>query len=160
MSRRGVWQLRNIVFNYCNHSGSSRGAREFLFGSADVILKNKSVVNVSKDSTRPNDTPTSYMASFVEQHPHIDVACQVRSGRHPWIEARYMNGRIRSVSMKNDDTVEILRQLMNLRSTVGRRTSTGSKSNRQVKQRVVTSQPSIQGPLLSDHQQQHVHVEG
>jgi hypothetical protein len=27
MSRRGVWQLNKLVFNYCDHSGSSRGAR-------------------------------------------------------------------------------------------------------------------------------------
>lgn len=131
MSRRGVWQLRNIVFNYCNHSGSSRGAREFLFGSTGVLN---------------NSNSPSYMESFVERHPQIHISCQVRSGRHPWIEASYLNGRVRSVSMKNDDAVEILRQMMNLRSTVGRRTSTGSKSNRQVKQRIVTSQPSIQGP--------------
>lgn len=27
MARRGVWQLQRLVFNYCEHSGSSRGAR-------------------------------------------------------------------------------------------------------------------------------------
>lgn len=145
MSRRGVWQLRQVVFNYCNHSGSSRGAREFLFGTRDAV-KNTSTIDIE---SKNRDLP-SYMDSFVEQHPQIDVSCQVRSGRHPWILARYLNGRVRSVSMRNDDAAEILRQMMNLRSTVGRRTSTGRKSNRQVKQRVVTSQPSIQGPMVAE----------
>jgi large subunit ribosomal protein L43 len=138
MSRRGVWQLQRIVFNYCNHSGSSRGAREFLFGATNT----KSVRNTN-DIVDSRNGP-SYMESFVERHPQITISSQVKSGRHPWIEATYLNGRVRSVSMKNDDAAEILRQMMNLRSTVGRRTSTGSKSNRQVKQRIVTSQPSIQ----------------
>jgi len=145
MSRRGVWQLQRIVFNYCNHSGSSRGAREFLYGSSNAV-KNTLEDTASKQGA-------SYMDSFVERHPHIAISCQVKSGRHPWIEASYLNGRVRSVSMKNDDAVEILRQMMNLRSTVGRRTSTGSKSNRQVKKRVVTSQPSIQGPMVAAEQQ-------
>lgn len=138
MSRRGVWQLQRIIFNYCNHSGSSRGAREFLFGTATTnsITSHNIVDNIRHGP--------SYMESFVERHPQIAISCQVKSGRHPWIEATYLNGRVRSVSMKNEDAVEILRQMMNLRSTVGRRTSTGSKSNRQVKQRIVTSQPSIQ----------------
>ena len=145
MSRRGVSQLQRIVFNYCNHSGSSRGAREFLFGSTNAVK------NTIEDSSSRNGQ--SYMESFVERHPHITISCQVKSGRHPWMEASYLNGRVRSVSMKNDDAVEILRQIMNLRSTVGRRTSTGSKSNRQVKQRVVTSQPSIQVPMVAAGQQ-------
>lgn len=126
MSRRGMWQLQRIAFNYCEHSGSSRGAREFL-------------------SHRSHDPSNGYMKSFMEENPQIDVTTTVRPGRHPWIEASYLNGRVRSVSMRNDDPVEILRQMVNLRSTVGRRTTCGRRSNRQVKERVVTRQPSIQG---------------
>lgn len=133
MSRRGVWQLQRIAFNYCEHSGSSRGAREFLFGNTSL-----------RNSTQQD---ASFMDSFMKDNPQIQVSREVRSGRHPWIEAMYKNGRIRSVSVRNDDCEEILRQLINLRGAVGRRTTCGSKSNRQVKQRVVSQQPSIQ---LSD----------
>lgn len=125
MSRRGVWQLQRIAFNYCEHSGSSRGAREFIKHSSN--------------------SSSGYMTSFMEDNPQIDVTMTVRPGRHPWIEATYLNGRVRSVSMRNDDPVEILRQMMNLRSSVGRKTTCGRKSNRQIKERVVTQQPSIQG---------------
>ena len=48
--------------------------------------------------------------------------------------------------MRNSDPVEILRQAMNLRNNIGRKTSI------QVKKRVVTSRPSIQGEWNMDLQ--------
>lgn len=48
--------------------------------------------------------------------------------------------------MRNSDSVEILRQAMNLRNNIGRKTSI------QVKKRVVTSRPSIQGEWNMDLQ--------
>jgi large subunit ribosomal protein L43 len=117
MATRGVWQLTRLAFNTCNHSGSSRGARIFL---------------------------DEYLSHFVKEHPHIEVTTTLTPGRHPFVRGDYKNGTSRSVGLKNDDPGEILRQVMNLRSTIGRRTSTGTKANRSVKQRVVTTTPSIQ----------------
>jgi len=48
--------------------------------------------------------------------------------------------------MRNSDPVEILRQAMNLRNNIGRKTTI------QVKKRVVTSRPSIQGEWNRDLQ--------
>lgn len=39
MARQGVWQLKRLTVNYCNFSGSSRGARyaiEHIDGTHDV----------------------------------------------------------------------------------------------------------------------------
>ena len=117
MATRGVWQLTRLAFNTCNHSGSSRGARVFL---------------------------DEYLPHFAKEHPHIEVTTTVTPGRHPSVRGDYMNGTSRSVGLKSEEPGEILRQVMNLRSTIGRRTSTGTKANRSVKQRVVTTTPSIQ----------------
>lgn len=117
MATRGVWQLTRLAFFKCNHGGSSRGARVFL---------------------------DEYLAHFAKEHPQIEITTVVTPGRHPFVRGDYKNGTSRSVGLKNEEPGEILRQVMNLRSTIGRRTSTGSKANRSVKQRVVTTTPSIQ----------------
>ena len=117
MATRGVWQLTRLAFSHCEHSGSSRGARIFL---------------------------QEYLTHFAKEHPHVEITTMVTPGRHPFVRGDYKNGTSRSVGLKNEGPGEILRQVMNLRSTIGRRTSTGSKSNRSVKQRVVTATPSIQ----------------
>lgn len=117
MATRGVWQLTRLAFNSCEHSGSSFGMRIFL---------------------------EEYLPHFQQQHPHIHITKATTPGRHPSIRADYKCGSSRSVGVKNEDPGEILRQVMNLRSTIGRKTTTGTKANRSIKQRVVTATPSIQ----------------
>jgi large subunit ribosomal protein L43 len=121
MSRRGVPQLKRLAFNVCDHGGSSSGARAFL---------------------------EHYLPSFAKEHPHLVIETSTKAGKHPTVQGFYVNGRVRSVGLKNESPGEVLRQVMNMRSTVGRRTSTGTKANRSVKQRVVTSTPSIQKQKL------------
>lgn len=58
------------------------------------------------------------------------------------------NGKERAVGIRNDDSTEILRQAMYLRSSVGR------KTNKQIKKRTLTERPSIQGAWTPDVQLQ------
>ena len=117
MATRGVFQLARLAFNSCEHSGSSVGMRMFL---------------------------SDYLPHFAREHPHVEISQSVAPGRHPYVRASYKCGRSRTVSVKNDEPGEILRQVMNLRSTIGRKTTLGRSANRSVKQRVVTATPSIQ----------------
>ncbi|GAB4815870.1 hypothetical protein N2152v2_002916 [Parachlorella kessleri] len=121
MSRRGVWQLKKLVLNYCDHSGSSKGAREFL---------------------------EHVWPQFTKDNPHLAAEAVLRRGRHPFLEASYLTGNVRSVDLRNNTPEEILRQAVLLRSSAGR------KASLQVKQRTVTKQPSIQGQWTGELQQQ------
>ena len=56
MSRRGVWQLSKLTLNYCEHSGSSRGVREFVAGGLDA---------------------------FRQANPQLELVAALRPGRHP-----------------------------------------------------------------------------
>ena len=68
MARRGTWQLEKLVMNYCDHSGSSAGAREFV---------------------------QRYLGEFKKDNPHVQVDAVVRRGRHPWVEGEYSELRRR-----------------------------------------------------------------
>jgi len=62
MSRRGVWQLSKLTLNYCEHSGSSRGVREFVAGGLDA---------------------------FRQANPQLELVAALRPGRHPHAAADY-----------------------------------------------------------------------
>ncbi|KAL6771104.1 MRPL43 [Auxenochlorella protothecoides x Auxenochlorella symbiontica] len=113
MARQGVWQLQKLVLNYCEFSGSSRGARVFV---------------------------EKLWPEFTAGNPQLDATLHVHRGRHPNLTAQYLNGRVRTVGLRNEDPDEIMRQAILLRS------STGRKAALQVKTRQVSRNPSIQGP--------------
>lgn len=119
MARRGVWQLQRLVFNYCEHSGSSRGARcgpACCLGCLGCCLHAQSAVPCSaaalvaralpgactstcqprlRPSAAPHRPPPR--REFVEQvwprfradNPHLALEVQARPGGHPFLEARY-----------------------------------------------------------------------
>lgn len=58
----------------------------------------------------------------------------------PLLRPTPVNGRVRTVGLRNEDPDEIMRQAILLRS------STGRKAALQVKTRQVSRNPSIQGP--------------
>ena len=64
------------------------------------------------------------------------------------------NGNGRSVPLRNSDPVEILKQMMLLRSSAGRKTAL------QVKKRTVTGKPSVQGRWSQDVQKALHRTEG
>lgn len=96
MSRRGVWQLKKLVLHYCDKSGSSRGAREFV---------------------------EHVWPKFTEQNPQIPAEAVIRAGKHPYLEAKYICGNERTIDLRNSSPEEILRQAVLLRSSLGRKAS-------------------------------------
>ncbi|CAI5980565.1 unnamed protein product [Closterium sp. NIES-64] len=94
MAVRGVWQLRRLVVNHCDFSGSSRGAREFV---------------------------ASLLPRFKEGNPQLAVDAVVNRGKHPNLHAQYVNGRERVVDVKNQEAETILIQALRLRNSTGRK---------------------------------------
>ncbi|KAL3162365.1 hypothetical protein ABBQ32_010046 [Trebouxia sp. C0010 RCD-2024] len=96
MTQRGVWQLQRLTVSYCEHSGSSRGAREFV---------------------------QSFLPIFAEENKQIDVKTVLHPGRHPCLRGEYRNGTSRQVGVKNEPQEELLRQTILLRGSIGRKAS-------------------------------------
>ncbi|GMH42964.1 hypothetical protein BSKO_10886 [Bryopsis sp. KO-2023] len=96
MARRGVWHLDKMCLFYCEYSGSSRGAREFL---------------------------THSFTQLKESSPWLTLDTQIRRGNHPFFLVRYRNGNTRLVDLKNKNLKEIDEHMYFLRNSVGRRTS-------------------------------------
>ncbi|EFN53762.1 hypothetical protein CHLNCDRAFT_136378 [Chlorella variabilis] len=119
MARRGVWQLQKLLVHYCDFGGSSRGTREFV----EQILPH-----------------------FQRDNPQIAIESVVRRGKHPGLQAEYLNRTTRHVDVKNQPAEEVLRQAVYLRSSLGR------KASLQVKHRTRTQMPSIQGPWTHELQ--------
>ncbi|EIE22936.1 hypothetical protein COCSUDRAFT_83708 [Coccomyxa subellipsoidea C-169] len=124
MARLGVWQLRKLTLNYCNISGSSRGARTFV---------------------------EDYLPTFKQENPHLQVLEDLQPGRHPYLKAEYRNGRVRTVGVKNELPDGVLRHAVMLRSAAGRSTHVKVKT-RQVQPAIRTedgkhqrASPSVQG---------------
>lgn len=96
MTQRGVWQLQRLTVSYCEHSGSSRGAREFV---------------------------QNFLPLFAKDNKQIEVKAELKPGRHPCLRGEYRNGSSRQVGLKNETQEELLRQAMMLRGTIGRKAS-------------------------------------
>ncbi|KAK9838335.1 hypothetical protein WJX81_005350 [Elliptochloris bilobata] len=96
MARHGVWQLSKLTVTYCEFSGSSRGTRDFL---------------------------QNMLQLFREQNPQLAIEERTHPGHHPWLNAEYRSGNMRSVGVKNQPAGEVLRFAVFLRSAAGRRTS-------------------------------------
>lgn len=120
MTQRGVWQLKRLTVSYCDHSGSSRGAREFV---------------------------KSFLPLFAEDNKQIEVQAELNRGRHPCLRGVYRNGNKRQVGVKNEPQEELLRQAMMLRGTIGRKASLVVK-HRHV-QKMPSIQGASQQPMQS-----------
>eukprot|EP00897_Mesotaenium_endlicherianum_P008808 jgi/Mesen1/7956/ME000422S07113 len=94
MSSYGVWQLRKLVINLCDFSGSSRGAREFV----DKVLP-----------------------ALQSSNPQLEISTQIRRGRHPHLHGFYANKNERVVDVKNKSAEEVMEQASRLRASTGRK---------------------------------------
>ena len=116
MSIRGVTQLRTLRLVYCDHTGSSKGALEYVRNGG--------------------------FAAFVSRIGAAQAACttEVRRGGDPHVVATYANGKSKTVGLKNASAETAERQLEWLRTEKG--TEGGSKP---MKHRYFTKSPSVQG---------------
>eukprot|EP00946_MAST-07B_sp_MAST-7B-sp1_P002160 g2160.t1 len=100
MCSRGVWQLRELVLQYCVHSGSSRGARKLI---------------------------REGLVPWCERNPQVQVRAEIRSGRHPCLRAEYLNGNTKVVGVKNLLPLEIEGYMTDLRNQIGKKVSAVKK---------------------------------
>lgn len=80
-----------------------------------------------------------WLPQLTAQQPSLEVATEAAAGQHPVLRAAYRSGLERVVSLRNAAPEEVLRQLAYLRGSAGR------KAGLQVKQRVLSRQPTVQG---------------
>jgi len=111
-SRNGVWQCTRLVVRYCTHSYGSRGAKEFV----DEVV------------------PALKM-----EFPQLDLVVEKRSGKPPFLEGFYKNGRRKPIGVKGqaaDEISKLAQQLVN---------QWGGKNVLHSGKRIVTRSPTVQG---------------
>ena len=95
MCTRGIWQLKTMTFQYCAHSGSSRGIKE-LFGSQAFV-------------------------DFATRHPQLQIRSELRPGRHPVLLGDYVDDAKKHADLKNMYGKDILYQMERMVNTSGRK---------------------------------------
>ncbi|EGC37460.1 hypothetical protein DICPUDRAFT_30259 [Dictyostelium purpureum] len=94
MSKNGVWQLKKLVINYCEFSGSSKYVRNILGSS---------------------------IKQFKELNPQIQVEESVVRGGHPSLLATYESGVTKFVPLRGREEDKVVKHMENLRDTSGER---------------------------------------
>ncbi|CAM9162107.1 unnamed protein product [Hapterophycus canaliculatus] len=92
MATRGVFQLRKLTLKYCDHSGSSKGAREFI---------------------------RHQIVDFANSTPAAEVATELRPGQHPYLLGDYVTGEVKTIGIKNITPGEIMDYALMLRNSSG-----------------------------------------
>lgn len=115
MATRGVFQLKRLNLFYCEHGGSSGALRDFISNGR--------------------------LVQWATEHPQVQVAVQVRNGKHPYIQAEYLTQTVQEhqVSVKNYDSWRKVQEVCNMLK---------NRSGRKIKKittPVLTDSPSIQG---------------
>ncbi|WPG99165.1 Hypothetical protein R9X50_00197600 [Acrodontium crateriforme] len=87
-----ILQCKRIDFHYCDWAGSSKGMNQFL---------------------------TNNLAAFARNNPGVECTVSPRPGRHPVLKAQYMNGREKSICVRNMTPKEILEKADLLRNANG-----------------------------------------
>ncbi|KAI2615287.1 thioredoxin-like protein [Hypoxylon sp. NC1633] len=87
-----ILQCRKIDVHYCDYSGSSRGMNSFI---------------------------KSQLSKFAASHPQIEFAVSPRPRKHPVLIGRYINGKQKSICVKNMDPLQILLKVQLLRDSSG-----------------------------------------
>jgi large subunit ribosomal protein L43 len=115
MSIRGLTQLRALRLVYCDHTGSSKGAVDFIAsGRFDAFRARVGAATA-------------------------DVVAEVRRGGDPHVTATYANGRTKTVGLKNASALDAEKQCEWLRSEKGK------PGGAPMKRRHFTKRPSVQG---------------
>ncbi|KKA30120.1 hypothetical protein TD95_005113 [Thielaviopsis punctulata] len=106
-----VLQCKRINFHYCDWAGSSVGMNGFI---------------------------KSQLAKFAAANPEIEIEVSPRPGKHPVIIGHYMNGKERSVCVRNLQPDQILKKAQMLRDSSG-------EKNRRTNKPVTSIAESVRG---------------
>ncbi|KAI0476903.1 thioredoxin-like protein [Xylaria cf. heliscus] len=87
-----ILQCRKMDIHYCDYSGSSRGMNAFI---------------------------KSQLSKFASLNPQIEFAVSPRPRKHPVLIGHYINGKQKSICVKNMDSLQILKKVELLRDASG-----------------------------------------
>ncbi|GLI74299.1 39S ribosomal protein L51, mitochondrial [Penicillium ochrochloron] len=87
-----ILQCKRLDFHYCNYGGSSRGMLAFL---------------------------TQTLPNFARENPQIEIRVSPRHSKHPIIKGHYINGREKSICVRNLEPTDILAKAMILKDASG-----------------------------------------
>ena len=85
---RGVWQLRSLLIQYCNRSGSSRGVKDYA---------------------------ERFLVPFAEANPQLSIAVSMRPGKHPYVRGWYVQDRPKRLSLINLSAEQVIERIQLLR---------------------------------------------
>jgi large subunit ribosomal protein L43 len=88
MCSRGVWQLRSLLVEFCQSSGSSAGVRDYA---------------------------QRFLVPFAEANPQIQIALSRRANRHPRVTGWYSNDRPKTLSLINLSAEQVVERIQFLR---------------------------------------------
>ena len=91
---RGVLQLTQLVVRYCPHGGSSRGARDYVFGD---------------------------LAAFAAANPAVECRSELGRGKHPVVRGSYVRGDDKVLDAKNLSPRDVNALAETLRNSSGRK---------------------------------------
>ncbi|KAI1637637.1 thioredoxin-like protein [Biscogniauxia mediterranea] len=104
-----ILQCKRMDIHYCDYSGSSRGMNSFI---------------------------RSQLSSFAKAHPQIEFAVSPRPRKHPVLIGHYINGKTKSICVKNMDSLQILKKAELLRDASGEKTKRVNKPVTSISQSV------------------------
>ncbi|RYP72406.1 hypothetical protein DL771_004201 [Monosporascus sp. 5C6A] len=87
-----ILQCKKMDIHYCDYSGSSRGMNAFI---------------------------KSQLPKFAAKHRQIEFAVSPRPRKHPVLVGHYINGKQKSICVKNMDSLQILKKVELLRDASG-----------------------------------------
>ena len=88
MCSRGVWQLKSLLVQYCEHGGSSHGVRDYL---------------------------QRLLLPFAQANPQLRIAVTTRANRHPRVQGWYVKDDGKSLSLANLSAEQIAERIQFLR---------------------------------------------
>ncbi|KAI0123889.1 thioredoxin-like protein [Xylariales sp. AK1849] len=87
-----ILQCKRLDIHYCDHSGSSRGMNAFI---------------------------KTHLQKFASSHPSVEFAVSPRPRKHPVMIGHYINGKQKSICVKNMEPSQILKKAELLRDASG-----------------------------------------
>ncbi|KAI0199599.1 thioredoxin-like protein [Astrocystis sublimbata] len=87
-----ILQCKKMDVHYCNQSGSSQGMNAFI---------------------------KSQLPKFASLNPQIEFAVSPRPRKHPVLIGHYINGKQKSICVKNLDSLQVLKKAELLRDASG-----------------------------------------
>ncbi|KAK1751548.1 thioredoxin-like protein [Echria macrotheca] len=87
-----ILQCKRLDFHYCDWAGSSRGMNGFI---------------------------KSLLPKFAAAHPQIEITVSPRPRKHPVVVGHYVNGKTKSIEVKNMEPMQVLQKVKLLRDASG-----------------------------------------